>query len=159
MQTHREIPFGDGEYTVRLGLAQIFAIQDKTGRGIGEVYARVIEGRMQDQGTGFHFGYGPGARFSIEEVLEVCRQGLIGGGKGFVDGREIEVRDHLATQLVKTYVHPEAGNPINRAWDMAAVILDAAWNGYAPAAEAQKKSPAPKTSEDGSIEEGQSVTE
>lgn len=157
MQTHRDIPFADGEYTVRLGMAQIFAIQEKTGRGIGEVYARVMEGRMQ--GDGFHFGYGLNARFSIEDLIEVCRQGLIGGGKGFVDGMEVTVSDHKATHLVRTYLHPESGNPISKAWDMATVILDAAWNGYEPAvAEAQKKSPTQTSGQAGSTEGEQSET-
>lgn len=130
MQTHRDIPFGDGIYTVRLGIKQILAIQEKCGAGIGKIYAQVMQGRYDKDGT--RFGYGLQAEFSILQLTEICRQGLIGGGAGFVDGREITVSDHLASHLVDTYVAPDAGVPMTRAWDLAEVIMETAMSGYEP---------------------------
>ncbi|EHJ62828.1 gene transfer agent family protein [Novosphingobium pentaromativorans] len=138
MQTHRDIPFGDGDYTFRLGMAQIIAIEEKCNARIGAIYAHVMDGRYQKDGVSF--GYGLQANFGLREVMEICRQGLIGGGAGFVDGRDIKVTDHLATHLVRTYLEPDSGNPLTKAWDLAEVIMSACVNGYEPAqAEAQKK--------------------
>jgi len=138
MQTHRSIPFGDGEYTVMLGMGQVLAIEEKCSARIGAVYAHVMAGRYAKDGAAF--GYGLQADFGMAEVIEICRQGLIGGAKGFVDDREITVGDHLATHLVRTYLHPENGNPLTKAWDMATVIMDLCVSGYEPAVRsAQKK--------------------
>ena len=151
MQTHCSIAFGDGSYCFRLSMAGILAIEEKCNAGIGVVYSRVLAGRYEREGV--NFGYGLQAGFGLNDVMEVCRQGLIGGNSGFVDGREIKVSDHLATHLVRTYLHPESGNPIIKAWDLAAAILHTCLVGYNPDGEktpddAQKKSPSePGTSE------------
>lgn len=140
MQTHRDIEFGDGTYRCALGMGQIIAIEEKTGQRIGALYGHIMAGLYQSEGEAFRNGLM--ANFGILEVIEVCRQGLIGGGEGFVDGRDIKVSDHLATHLVRTYLHPENGNPLTKAWDMAAAILHTCIVGYIPAdaPEAQKKS-------------------
>lgn len=138
MQTHRVIAFGDGDYTVRLGMAQIIAIEEKTGHRIGAVHRHVLAGRYAKDEV--EFGYSLEGDYGVKEVIEICRQGLIGGNSGFVDGRDITVSDHLATHLVRTYLEPDAGNPLLKAWDMAVAILQTCVNGYEPAqAEAQKK--------------------
>lgn len=145
MQTHRVVPFGDGDYTFRLTMAGILAIEEKCKARIGQIYARVLNGRYAKDDVSF--GYGLQADFGVQELVEVCRQGLIGGNSGFVDGRDITVSDHLATHLVRTYLEPDTGNPLTKAWDLATVILETCLSGYSPAAEepgTQKKTRKPR---------------
>jgi hypothetical protein len=159
MQTHRDIEFGDGVYTFKLGMKEILAIEEKCGARIGAVYAHVMAGRYDKDGT--RFGYGLQANFGLSEILEICRQGLIGGGSGFVDGRQIEVKDHLARHLIRTYVEPDAGIPLTRPWDLAEIIMETCLSGYEPAiADAQKKSPrrSRRRPTDGSTEARSSAT-
>lgn len=138
MQTHRELPFGDGVYTFRLGMTQILAIEEKCGAAIGKVYARTLAGVRDNDGV--IFGYGPDAEFRLVEVIEICRQALIGGGAGFVDGQDKKVSPHLANHLIDTYLKPDAGNPLHTAWILAARLCQDLLYGYEPAAqEAQKK--------------------
>jgi hypothetical protein len=141
VQTHRDIEFGDGTYRFRLTMAGILAIEEKCRARIGAVHAHVLQGwYAPDDATAFanplHGDYG------LQEIIEICRQGLIGGGSGFVDGREIEVGDHLATHLVRTYLEPDAGVPLSKAWELAVIILQTCDSGYEPPDEtaAQKKS-------------------
>lgn len=144
MQTHRDIPFGDGVYTFKLGMTQILAIEEKCRpAGIGAIYARTLAGVRENEGI--IFGYGPEAEFRLAEVIEICRQGLIGGGAGFVDGQDVKVSPHMANHLVDTYVKPDAGNPLQTAWILAARLCQDLLYGYEPAQqEAQKKSRKPR---------------
>lgn len=138
MQTHRDIPFGDGVYTFKLGMAQILAIEEKCSAGIGAVYARTLAGVREKDGT--IFGYGPDAEFRLADVLEICRQGLIGGGSGWADGQEVTVSAHKANHLIETYLRPDAGKALHDAWILAARICQDCVYGYEPAVqEAQKK--------------------
>lgn len=144
MQTHREIAFGDGEYTFALKMKGILAIEEKCRARIGAVHAHVVQGwYAPDASTAFANPLQ--GDYGLLEVLEICRQGLIGGGKGFVDGREIDVSDHLATHLVRTYLEPDAGVPLSKAWELAVIILQTSLVGYEPAQEAQKKTPLTRT--------------
>ena len=43
--TSLDLPFADGIYRFRLGLAQIAELQAKCGVGIGGLYARLLRGR------------------------------------------------------------------------------------------------------------------
>lgn len=141
MQTHRVIPFGDGEYTFKLGMAQILAIEEKCGP-IAAVRARVLAGIYSKDGEPILVGIE--AKFGFHDVMEVCFQGLVGGKSGEVDGQLIEVDEYRAKHLVRTYLHPDAGNPMDKAWNIAAATLQALISGYEPALEsaaAQKKSP------------------
>jgi hypothetical protein len=140
MQTHREIEFGDGTYRFKLGMGQIIAIEEKCGARIGAIYRHVLAGLFQQDGEVVRNGMA--ADYGALELIEICRQGLIGGNWGDVDGREITVPDHKATALVRTYLHPENDNPLQKAWDLAALVLHTCVVGYEPAQapEAQKKS-------------------
>lgn len=138
MQTHRDIDFGDGTYTFRLTMAGIIAIEEKCKARIGAVHRHLLAGRYANDKA--DFGYSLEGDYGAVELLEICRQGLIGGGAGFADGREIKMSDYLATHLVRTYLHPENGNPLMKAWDLATAIVQACVIGYEPDAEAQKKS-------------------
>lgn len=160
MQTHREIEFGDGTYTFALKMKGILAIEEKCRARIGAVHAHVLQGWYAPNGE-TAFANPMQGDYGLLEVLEICRQGLIGGGKGMVDGREIEVGDHLATHLVRTYLEPDAGVPLSRAWETAVVILQTSLVGYEPAQEAQKKTPVkrtPRTKKAGSTEGKSSET-
>lgn len=154
MQTHIDMEFGDGTYRFRLTMAGIQAIQDKCNARIGTIRSHVLQGWYSDKGV-------PvinllASDYGLDEVMEICRQGLIGGRWGYVDGREIEVKDwpNLASNLLRTYLHPDTGNPLDRAWTLAGMILFASLKGYEPAAEAQKKSPAKRKTKTSTTEAG-----
>lgn len=135
MQTHRIIPFGDGEYTFALKMAQVLAIEEKCGP-IAAVRARVLAGIYTKDDVPIFVGIE--AKFAFQDVMEVCFQGLIGGGEGMVDGQSIKVDEYKAKHLVRTYLHPDAGNPLDKAWGLAAAILQALISGYEPALESAK---------------------
>lgn len=123
MQTSITLAFADGEYLFRLPIKRIVEIEVKAGF-IDGVKHRLINGG-----------------FGIQDVVEVIRQGLIGGGKGMVSGVEVPVSDLRANSLIDNYVDdkPLAENHIT-----ARAIIAALYVGYAPAAAAQKKTPAAK---------------
>lgn len=128
MQTAIDLHFGDGTYTFRLGLAQIKVLQDKCGVGIGALYSRLLRGRYLAEGASI--GVTTEAEFRVEDIVEVIRQGLIGGGKGEVDGQSVEVNPMVANRLVAAYVFPE--RPLKEGWNVAAAIMMACIEGYEP---------------------------
>ena len=139
-ETSIRLPFGDGEYDFRLGLAQINEIQHQCNTGIGAVFARVLKGRffqVTDDGP-VAFGDPSQAEYRIEDLLATIRQGLIGGGKGVVDGVEVAVDATRANDLVKNYV-TGGTTPLKVAWELAAAILSVAIEGYDPPGETAKK--------------------
>ncbi|AYJ87671.1 gene transfer agent family protein [Sphingomonas paeninsulae] len=81
MQTHIDLLFGDGEYTFKLGLRQILAIEEKCGP-IGEVFARLLKGRYVGNVDGSGIGLASEGAFRVDDIMETIRQGLIGGGAG-----------------------------------------------------------------------------
>lgn len=138
MQTHIDLPFADGTYRFALGLAQIHEIQTKRKAGIGAIYARVLQGRMTDDPSIGHPAYGA---YYAEDLYETIRQGLIGGGEGTVDGLPVPVTALRANELVERYALPA---PLSEMWQLAAAILFAKIEGYAPAVEdADKKKDEP----------------
>jgi hypothetical protein len=126
MQTHIDLAFADGTYRFALHLEQIHEIQLKCKAGIGVVYARVLQGRVAEDITVGHPAYGA---FHIDDLIETVRQGLIGGGLGFVDGQEVKVGALRANDLVERYLLPM---PISELWNLAAAILFAKIEGYHP---------------------------
>lgn len=135
MQTHINLHFADGEYRFALGLAQIQELQEKCNAGIGAIYARVLQGRVAgDIGVG-HPGY---AAYRHEDLRETVRQGLIGGGEGLVDGQEVKVSTLRANQLVERYLE---ALPLKEQWDLAAAVLFAKVEGYAPDGEVEAEEP------------------
>ncbi|NML11304.1 gene transfer agent family protein [Sphingobium sp. AR-3-1] len=137
MQTHRDLEFGDGTYRFMLTMAGILAIEEKCKSRIGAIHRHLLAGRYTKDNV--DFGYSLEGDYGAVELLEICRQGLIGGNSGFVDGRDITVSDHLATHLVRTYLHPENGRPIIKAWDIATAIVQACVIGYEPEGDVKKK--------------------
>jgi hypothetical protein len=95
------------------------------------VYARVLKGRYLLAGE--TIGATNEAEAFAEDLFETIRLGLIGGGRGMVEGVEIEVSPLLARKLVERYCH-EA--PLRDSWSVAAAILAARIEGYTPPGEA-----------------------
>ncbi len=102
--TSIDLPFADGIYTFRLGLAQIAELQAKCGIGIGGLYARLLRGRYVVDTVSL--GLTTEAEFHLDDVIEPIRQGLIGGRRGEVDGAAIEVTSIVASRLVAVLVVP-----------------------------------------------------
>lgn len=136
MQTSISLSFGDGTYTFRLTLPGIVEIQRKAKTGIGAVYARVLRGRYIT--PDLQFGSPLEATYSLEDLRETIRQGLIGGGTGVVDGEIVTVNAQRAQELLETYCFPAA--PLSDDWTLSAAILTACVEGYEEPD--QKKSPA-----------------
>lgn len=141
MDTSLTIPFGDGEYTFRLGLAQIDEIQTRCNAGIGAVFARIAKGRFFRQTASGEIAIGDPlqAEYRVEDIISVVRHGLIGGGKGVVDGQEVKVDAARANQLINNYLLAD-GIPLEAGWTLAHAILAATIVGFEPPIpEAQKK--------------------
>lgn len=135
-----DLEFADGKYRFALGLAQIRELQTKCGAGLGEIYARVIQGRVPDEIAAVGGGHPAYARYTLDDLYETIRQGLIGGGRGMVDGAEVEVGPMRANELVQRYLDPL---PVSKWWDLAAAVLYATVEGY-EAPEDKKKARAPR---------------
>lgn len=139
MQTWVDLKFADGEYTFKLGMGQIAEIEQKCGSGIGAIYARTIKGR---------YGYQDGeiypdlAEYKFAELVEVVRQGLIGGGSGEVDGKPVTVSPVRANDLIERYVLTASDQrmAMTQVWSLAFAILAALIEGYTPP---KKDEPAP----------------
>lgn len=126
-----DLEFADGEYSFALPLERIDELQRKCGAGIGAIFARVLKGANR---LGDDILLAPGqAEFYALDLVETVRQGLIGGGKGMVDGKEVKVSPALAQRLVASYI---LNQPLSAAWEMAVAILGACIVGYSPPGEA-----------------------
>jgi hypothetical protein len=136
-----DLEFADGVYTFALPLERIDELQRKTGAGIGALFARTIKGANR---IGDDIILAPGqAEFYALDIIETVRQGLIGGRKGVVDGKEIDVSPALAQRLVANYV---LNQPLSAAWSLAVSILGAVIVGYDPPGEgAPADEPASRT--------------
>ena len=127
MQCQIDLEFADGEYTFALPLPQIDELQTKCGIGIGGLFARVYKGYHR---VGDEIVQVPDhAEFYASDIVETIRQGLIGGGKGIVDGAEVKVTPAIANRLVANYVLVK---PLSKGWSTAASILAACIVGYEP---------------------------
>lgn len=144
MQTYIVLRFGNGDYLFQLGLEQIKEIERQCNAGIGAIYARVLAGRF---GLEVDQIMPTEAQYRFTELLEVIRQGLIGGGEGVVDGADVKVSPVRATDLINTYlIAPDTRVAVREAWKLAAVILSALIEGYAPPKKAEPgESPATPT--------------
>lgn len=127
-----DIQFADGEYTFALPAPRIDELQRKCGApgppvGIGAIFARVLKGCVV---AGKEVLMVPSqAEFFATDLIETIRQGLIGGGRGVVNGEEIKVTDALANRLIENYV---LAKPLSDSWSLAAAILGACVMGYDP---------------------------
>lgn len=131
-----ELEFADGQYLFALPLPQIAELQRKTDVGIGGLFGRITKGCFVHPGTGeVHIDAKLGEFYALD-IIETVRHGLIGGGKGTVNGEEVKVTPQLANKLVDTYV---LSQPLKPSWEIAVSILGAVIVGYDPP---KKASPA-----------------
>lgn len=136
--TALELTFADGEYLFDLKLPQMAELQEKRGIGVMAIYARVLRGRYLFEGE--TIGVTNEAEGFAEDFFDTIRLGLIGGGRGIVDGQEIPVSSLLASRLVERYCHTA---PLRDSWAIAAAILGARIEGYTPPKKAEPaKAPA-----------------
>lgn len=126
-QTALELKFGDGEYLFDLKLPQLAELQEKRGCGIFRLYGRVLRGRLVFQGVAVA-DPADGEAYA-EDLFETIRLGLIGGRRGLVDTKEIEVTALTASKLVERYCHTA---PLRESWALAAAILAARVEGFDP---------------------------
>lgn len=125
MQTEIALPFANGEYLFRLPIKRIIEIEEKAGP-IDLVKHRLMHGG-----------------WSIHDVVETLRQGLIGGAKGEVNGKAIDVTALRANSLIENYVD---GHALAEHHLTAKAIIAALYVGYAPAQQAKKKAPVKRPS-------------
>lgn len=142
-QNSLDIEFADGEYFFALPIARIQELQTKCGIGIGALFARVLRGCVPIDGQ---IMLTPGlAEFYATDIVETIRQGLIGGGRGVVNGEEVKVTPPLANRLIEAYV---LDRPLIESWSLAASILAACIVGYDPpkkdAPATERANPTPK---------------
>jgi hypothetical protein len=147
VQTHIDLVFADGTYRFALGLAQISELQEKCGVGIGGLYARVLQGRVDGDVTVGHPAF---AAYYAADLVETVRQGLIGGGQGWVNDQDVKVSAMRANDLVDRYL---LALPLVEQWNLAASILYAKVEGYTPPEDKKKapRKPTPKAGEGGLI--------
>lgn len=124
MQNSVELDFADGRYLFKLGMRQICELEEKCKCGIGEIAARCLSGYHGDLGAET-----ADLKFSVYDVTETIRLGLIGGKTGWVNDEEIVVKPHEAKGLVDRYVMEQ---PLIDGWNLACVILLTCIHGYEP---------------------------
>lgn len=149
-QTGLELEFADGTYLFDLKLPQLAELQEKADCGIFKIYGRVMKGRYLI-GEIVVAPPAEGEAFDTD-LFETIRLGLIGGGRGLVGGKEVQVNALTAKSLVERYCHAA---PLKDSWALAAAILGARIEGYTPpkkaepaeqpAVKPQKRSTSPKS--------------
>lgn len=151
MRASIDLPFADGTYRFRLGLAQIAELQRKCEAGLGRIFARVLAGRYGSQAA--HFGHPLEADYDYVHLVEVVRQGLIGGRQGEVDGQPVEVSAIVANRLIDAYA---LEMDVKELWSLAASILADRIEGYeepAPKKAAPAAAPATATTDGSTMPE------
>ena len=123
-----DLDFADGNYLFALPLPRITELQEKTGVGIGRLFARVLKGCYTDD-DGNEAILPAHGEFYVLDLVETIRQALIGGGRGIVNGEEIKVNAALADRLIKGYVETA---PLAESWKTAAAILATVIVGFDP---------------------------
>lgn len=125
--TALDLEFADGEYLFDLKLPQLAELQEKRGAGVFAIYGRVLRGRYLIDET--VVGLPHEGECYAEDLIETIRLGLIGGGRGMVEGKEVEVTALTAKRLVERYCYSA---PLREVWSTAAAILTARIEGYTP---------------------------
>lgn len=142
LTTAHEAAFADGRYLFDLKLPQLAELQEKRGP-IFQVHARVCSGCLFE-GSKLIINLGDNGAHAAD-IFETIRLGLIGGGRGVVNGSEIEVSPLTALNLVERYCH-EA--PLVQNLQLAATIITGRVTGFVPPKkdEAATEPPAPTAS-------------
>jgi len=124
-----ELEFADGVYLFALPLERIDELQTKCKIGIGGLFQRLLKGCITDPLTGQVIGNPAASEFYAVDIIETLKQGLIGGGRGSVDGVEVKVTPLIANQLIRNYV---LDRPLAESWSLAVSVLVACIVGYDP---------------------------
>lgn len=148
--TALELPFADGDYLFDLKLIQLEELQEKRG-AIFELAARLRSGRTMVMGAieevRLAFSHLPSCDFQdmgdgtvlvinwdqcrahSGDIFDTIRLGLIGGGRGMVGEKEVEVTALTARTLVERYCH---NAPLRESLSIAAAVAGAKVKGYTP---------------------------
>lgn len=132
------LEFADGQYFFHLKNKRIDEVETKCQAGLGDIYARTLTGCYQDT-DGEWVVMPTEARWKNAELVEVVRQGLIGGGKCVVDGDEKVVPDFRVNALIASYLEDR---PRIELWKIAASVLHATMEGYEPPKKEEPVAPA-----------------
>jgi hypothetical protein len=125
VQLNLTLDWADGSYDFRLTWAACAEIERKSDAGIGVVYERLML-----------------SQHHAADIVEVIRQGLLGGSGGTVDGQAVEPKPVTVNALIERYVTGPEARPMAESWNLAKAILHAFMVGYEPAqAEGSKKKP------------------
>lgn len=108
-QCEKTIAFGDGDYLFKLPLKWIEELERQTGTTIGDLFVRTAT-----------------YSFSVKEITEIIRCGLIGGG----------LDPTRARKLIETYID---GYPLEKMFGLASIILVGCVEGYPAKAPVKKK--------------------
>lgn len=123
MQTNLVLEWADGSYDFKLPWAGCAEIERKSGAGIQSIYERVMVGQAH-----------------LADVVEIIRQGLLGGSGGTVDGQPIETKPQTVSALLDRYVVGPNARPFTENWNLAKAVLHTFMVGYEPSQKpAQKK--------------------
>lgn len=96
------LSWGDGEHRFRLPIGQLRELEEKRGAGLFELFAKMVQRTCR-----------------IDDIREILRLGLIGGGIGQTDGMNAKA----AMDLVDRYMDDW---PRQDSWAAAVRIMDAA---------------------------------
>lgn len=130
LPTEITLPFADGQYRFHLPIAMVDELDKKYG-SIFRIEPALRAGiGLAEDGTAFFIGGGEASASSIRDVI---RCALIGGNKGLVDEKTVDVGPNEAKRLVGAYVHP--ARPLGEGAALAWRILAAAIYGNEPKAQ------------------------
>lgn len=116
------LEWADGSYDFKLTWLGCAEVEKKGEAGIQAIYERVMLGQSH-----------------LSDVVEIIRQGLLGGGSAIVDEQEVEIKPALANRLISRYVTGDEAAPFVDSWNLAKVILHTFVVGHDSAADAPKK--------------------
>lgn len=126
------LPFGDGRYTFALPAVQIAMLQE--ARGWKVVWPDGAVGHKRKP-FGLIWREVSSGEYDVQDLREIVRLGLIGGGKGVVGPRgsreTINVEAVIALELVEDYFDPM---PTDEQWKLAYAVIGAVCVGFAPPA-------------------------
>lgn len=128
MPNHVWLEFADGSYLAHLKNKRIDAVETATGANFGDIYARIRTG-VYINAKGDLDVLPEMAKWKNSELVEIVRQGFIGGARKIVDGVESEVRDFHVNHLIQSYIDER---PRMELWKLGAAIVFATMEGYEP---------------------------
>lgn len=149
MPNHVWLQFGDGVYLAHLKNKRIDAVETVTGASLGDIYARSMSGVYRDT-DGEWVVLPTEAKWSNKELVEVVRQGFIGGAKAIIDGVEKSINDYQVNAAIASYLDDR---PRIELWKLASAILYATMEGYEPGEAEGAKPPINPTESEASLDQ------